>query len=94
MTAEHWTGKRIQRNEAVQTASLGDEVAMMHIRTGKYYLLNPIGTRIWECLEEPSEFEAIVDSLTAVFDVSRDACSRDTGNFIRDMVEKEILKVI
>ena len=86
-------GKRISRNNAIQTAPMGDELGMMHVETGKYYLLDSVGHAIWNMAELPLSFETVVENLMEIYDVTQDDCARDVRVFVLDMVQKQILIV-
>jgi hypothetical protein len=83
----------VQHLEALVSAPMGDELAMMDLETGKYLVLDRIGAVIWEELDEPIRVRDLVDGLQARFEVDRDRCEADVLTFLRQLQDKGLLRV-
>lgn len=83
--------EKLQRTDDFLGAAVGDELLMMSIEKGSYYSLNPIGTRIWELLEQPLSFDELVSTLTGEYDVSADTCRLEVAQFVTAMRERGLL---
>ena len=81
----------LARNPEIISSKIDDEVVMMSIEEGKYFGLDPIGSIIWELLEEPASLGQLVPLLLEQFDVPKDQCEKDCMSFILDMLEKKTL---
>lgn len=44
---------RVVAGRAQVSCDLGGEAAILHLTTGTYYGLDPVGARIWTLLEQP-----------------------------------------
>jgi hypothetical protein len=87
-----FTGKeKLQRSNDLLGAVIGDEMLMMSIEEGCYFSLNAVGARIWELLESPITFDALVARLTAEYDVPADACRREVATFLAALRERGML---
>ena len=80
------------RNINIETAEMDDEVGMLNIDTGKYYVLDAVGRDIWDSLEDPISFEQLVDRLLTIYDVDRKTCEKDTLEFVNDLLENSLIR--
>lgn len=83
----------ISRKAGIQTAQMEDELGMMDIETGRYYLLDDVGTAIWSLLENPMSADELVESLLEMYDISREICREDVDRFIHVLMEKKVLEI-
>jgi len=70
------------------------ETVMMSIENGEYFGLNPVGSRMWELIENPIEVDALIELLLDEFDVSREQCEIETMEFLNHLLEKKLLTII
>lgn len=82
---------KYRRNDRIETANMGSEVGMLDINTGKYYVLDSIGTDLWNILEESKSFEDIILNITEIYDVSKERCKSDIKVLLREMIKNNIL---
>lgn len=87
-------GKLIVRNNSIETAEMGAEVGMLDVESGNYFMLNEIGTEIWNFLEGPMIFEQLIDELQIVYDIDRKTCENEALEFINQMVENQLIQVV
>ena len=45
------------------SCSLGDEAAILHMKSGVYYGLDPVGARVWSMLLEPRTVEELRETI-------------------------------
>ena len=76
------------------SSSMDGETVMMSIENGEYYGLDPIGSRIWEIIENPIEVTKLIEMLLDEFEVSREQCQEDTLEFLNHLFEKKLLTII
>lgn len=84
---------KVKRNPAMVTSNIDGEVVMMSVENGEYYGLDEIGTRIWDLLENSLSVSELVDKLTEEFEVEKDDCTRDTLEFLNDLLARNLLVV-
>lgn len=77
----------------VVTCDVGGEVALLQLRRGAYYGLDPIGARIWHLLSQPQRVAQVRDILTREFHVEAPECERDLIALLQQMAEAELVKV-
>jgi hypothetical protein len=84
---------KLKRNPAMVTSNIDGEIVMMSVDNGEYYGLDEIGTRIWNLLENTIAINELVDNLTEEFEVEKEDCTRDTLEFLHDLLSKHLLLV-
>lgn len=80
-----------RRADGLLAAGVGDELLMMSVELGKYFNLNPVGTRIWELLESPRTVDDLVEALTGEYDVSADTARSEVERFLSALEERKLL---
>jgi len=86
--------KIFARNEIIEVAEMGDELGMLNLENGMYYVLDSIGTRVWSYLDSPQNINQIVDKLLLEYDVINEECNEDISNLLNSMLEKCIIKEV
>lgn len=81
----------ITRRTDLPTTDLGGEIGMVNVELGKYFALNPVGTRIWELLEKPNSINGLVSILMEQYDVDIDTCTGEVVQFIENMLQLELI---
>lgn len=82
----------ISRHESIIHSKLDDEIVMLSIEKGKYFGLNPVGSRIWELIEEPKTVSTIISTLADEYEVSLETCEKDLLHFLSQMAEQQIIQ--
>jgi len=84
----------VKRNSGLVTSNIDGEIVMMSVDNGEYYGLDEIGSRIWDLLENSISIEQLVDKLTEEFDVAKEDCINDTFEFLKDLMNKNLILVL
>ena len=61
---------------------LDDETALLEFESGTYYGLDPIGTRVWQLLQQPRSISEIREALREEYDVDENRCDSDLLAFL------------
>ena len=75
------------------SSELAGEAVILNLETGKYYGLNPIGTRIWDMVQEPRALSEILNTLLAEYDVDKEQCEQDLMLLLEQLSEHKLIKV-
>jgi Coenzyme PQQ synthesis protein D (PqqD) len=59
------------------SCSLGEEAAILDMRSGKYYGLDPIGARVWKLLDQPKSVEELRAAILEEYKVEPAECEND-----------------
>jgi hypothetical protein len=84
---------RLSRAQDLISAELDQETVLMSIDAGAYYGLKGPAQSIWNNLETPLTFSALVDRLVKEYAVSQEACSEDLQQFLAKMEREGLLHV-
>lgn len=68
---------------------------MLDLKTGVYYGLNAVGSRIWSLLMQPERFSlrGIAAALSGEFDVTVERCNQDLLDLIGTMHHKGLVEL-
>jgi hypothetical protein len=72
--------------------AVGDELVLLDYAREVYYGLDPIGARVWQLLAEGSSFGAVIDTLHAAHDVTREQLEDDVERLIGELLEAGLLQ--
>lgn len=70
------------------SATVGDELVMMHPDRGDYLGLTEVGRRIWELIEEPRQLAEICERLEREFEVTPEICRAEVEAFLAELAEQ------
>jgi hypothetical protein len=72
---------------------VGDEVAILDLDRSLYYGLDPVGARIWELLQTPTQLSAVLAAVVTEFDVDDATARADLLALIDDMLDKKLVEL-
>ena len=84
---------RLSRVQNLLSTELDQETVLMSIDAGAYYGLEGPARSIWEILETPLTFSALVDRLVKEYQVSPETCAADLERFLSEMEREGLLRV-
>ena len=56
---------------------LGGEAVLLNLKTGAYFGLDPVGTRVWQLLVERGSVAHVMEVMLGEYDVDRERLERD-----------------
>lgn len=75
------------------SCSLGDESAILNMKNSVYYTMDPVGTRIWDLLQQPRSVREVCDTMLDEFEVERERCERDLLDLLERMKGEGLIEV-
>ncbi|MGA2571991.1 MAG: PqqD family protein [Terracidiphilus sp.] len=84
---------RLFRTQEMLSTELDQETILMSIDAGAYYGLAGTARSIWEKLETPLTFSALVDELVMEYKITPEACAADLQRFLGTMEREGLLRV-
>ena len=84
---------RVEVPEEVVFRELDGEAVLLHTVAGRYFGLDPVGTRMWTALCAGETLESAADALVAEYDVAPERLRRDLEEFVAALVEHELVSV-
>jgi hypothetical protein len=82
-----------QANDVV-SCDLDGETALMSVENGKYYGMDPVGSRIWALLEQARPVSAICSLVLEEFEVEPSQLEHDVLAFLNDLAQENLIKVV
>lgn len=70
---------------------VGDETIILHIRSGTYFGLDPVGARIWYLMEEGKTLAEICNTMLNEYEVSREELERDAVTLVRELLARDLV---
>lgn len=83
----------ISRSPSVLTAEVEGEIVMMSIEQGRYFGLDDIGSDIWNRIEPPCSFAALVDRLAADYEADRATIAADVQTLLGRMAAQDVVRL-
>ncbi len=93
MTEEIALTSRARVNEDVVFRDLEGEIVLLNLKSGVYFGLDPIGTRIWHLMREHRSLQEIRDALLEEYEVAKGQCEDDLLRFVGTLQERELIEV-
>jgi hypothetical protein len=70
---------------------LEGEAVLLDLASGRYFGLNPVGTRIWVLLDAGSTVDAVVAAIAAEFEADPDEVARDVDELLTELIAKGLV---
>ena len=64
----------VSQNQDIDASDLDGEKVMMNLDKGEYFMMNEIGSRIWDIIENPVKVDEVVVTLLNEYEVDRGTC--------------------
>ena len=84
---------RIRPSDEVLFQTLEDESVLLNLKSGVYFGLDSVGTRIWQLLPEHQLLSDIAARIIAEYDVAEDRCEADLLALVGDMERQGLVTV-
>ncbi|MDD5034414.1 MAG: PqqD family protein [Methylococcaceae bacterium] len=81
----------LQIPEEVVYEKIGDEAVLLHLETGTYFGLNPVGSRMWELLTASGDPQVVLDHIQEEYDVEDEVLRRDLDQLINELMSKKLI---
>jgi hypothetical protein len=75
----------------VLTQEVEGETVLLDMDKGHYYVLDDVGTRIWQLLEDHGDVERVVEGMLAEFDVDESTLRADIETLMEKLTESGLL---
>jgi hypothetical protein len=75
------------------SADLGGDAAILHLKNGVYYSLDPVGARVWALLKEPQCVRDLEAILLNEYDVEATECRHDLLDLLEKLLGAGLIQV-
>ncbi len=76
------------------STTLSGEAIILGMGDGVYYGLDPVGTRIWELVQQPRTLETVATIIADEFDVSAERALTDLLALATELQSRSLLNVV
>lgn len=83
----------VHATQAAVSSELADEVVILNLSNGVYYGLNPMGTTVWQLVQQPQRVSDVCARIHAEYDVEPERCERDVLALLQDMQAAGLIEV-
>jgi hypothetical protein len=70
---------------------LEGEAVLLDLASGRYFGLNPVGTRVWTLLASGATVDAAIAALAAEFDADAGQIARDVEALLTEMIARGLV---
>lgn len=83
----------INKNLEIDDTDLDGEKVMMNLDKGEYFMMNEVGSRIWEIISEPMDVKNIVNSLRKEYEVDEETCKDTVIEFLGRLDNANLISI-
>ena len=84
---------RVRINDDVLFQELQGEAVLLNLKSGVYFGLDPVGTRIWQLFAEHEVLSEVAQAVVTEYDVAEDKCSEDLLKLVEDLEKQDLVSV-
>jgi hypothetical protein len=78
-------------SKEVAVSRVGEELVLLHLGSGTYYGLDPLGTRIWKDLQDRVPPRALCAAIAAEFEEELAQVERDVALLLSELAEHQLI---
>ncbi len=75
------------------SCDLVGEAAILNLKKGVYYGLDPVGARVWNLIQEPVTFGQVRDTLLSEYDVDKARLESDIHSLLAQLAEEGLVEI-
>jgi hypothetical protein len=76
------------------SCALGEEAAILHIRSGVYYGLDPVGAHVWKLLAQPRSVRDLQAAILEEYDVEPEKCESDLVMLLQRLHAEGLIEIL
>jgi hypothetical protein len=84
---------RVGIPDGIVYRDLRGELVLLNLKTGVYFGLDPIGTRIWQLLQDRSSLQEVLDALLQEYEVAEAECREHLVDFVLAMRKNGLVEI-
>lgn len=77
-------------DQAIANA-VADETVILHLGSGTYFGLDPIGAKLWEALKHGAAPDSICEELLAEYEVDRPTLENDLRELLEELAANDLI---
>ncbi len=85
---------QIRIPESIAVHELHGELLLLNPATGVCVSLDPMGTRMWQLIQEHRALHGVLDALLHEYEVTEAQCEQDLLGFVAQMLEDGFVETV
>ena len=86
-------GTKIVASQEQVSCKLDSEAAILSLRNGAYYGLDPVGARVWNLLQQPRTLAEVCNILITEYDVDPARLELDLRDLISQLADNQLVEI-
>ena len=87
------TNTQVKASNDQVSCELAEETAILDMKTGIYYGLDPVGARIWELIQQPQTVSDVVAQILDEYDAEEEQVTQDVIMLLSQLHERELIEI-
>ena len=83
----------INKNLEIDDTDLDGEKVMMNLERGEYFMMNEVGSRIWEIISKPINVKNIIETLRSEYEVDEETCKFTVIDFLIRLDHAKLISI-
>lgn len=75
------------------SCDLAGEAAILNIKNGVYYGLDPVGARIWKLIQQARSVDEVREALVEEYEVESERCEQDLITLLEKLLAEGLIEV-
>jgi len=75
------------------SCDLSGEAAILNLKNGTYYGLDPVGAAVWKLIEQPRTVAAVRDAMLETYEVEPERCEIDLFELLGKLADEGLVEV-
>jgi hypothetical protein len=75
------------------SSDVGGEAVILHMQSGIYYGLDPVGARIWSLVQQPKSVADLREAVVGEFDVEPARCETDLIELLQKLLTEGLIEL-
>jgi len=84
---------RVVASQEQVSCDLGGEAAILNLKNGIYYGLDPVGARVWNLIQQPRTLAELREILVAEYDVDAARVESDIRGLLTQLLDNELVEI-
>ena len=75
------------------SCDIGSQMAILNLKSGIYYGLDSVGSRVWEMVQKPRRLSEIETALLEEYDVQPEQLASDVRGLCKKLLKAELIEI-
>ncbi|MGL5087631.1 MAG: lasso peptide biosynthesis PqqD family chaperone [Clostridium sp.] len=83
----------IVKNKEIDDSEIDGDKVMMNLDKGEYFMMNSVGSRIWDIIDSPISVSEIMATLIGEYEVEEETCKASVVEFLVRLNNAELISI-